>query len=108
MWCSTLVCVALGSVWGMDSRGGLHRFKRWPPSRVWCDSLLRVALSSIQDPLDASTIVGYILVIPDARHALPDTGITVLLTRVTILGHEYRRCRSSGVQEYNITEVQMY
>ena len=49
---------------GMDSRGGLHGFKRWPPPRVWCGTLFRVTLSSIQDPPDASTIVGYILVIP--------------------------------------------
>ena len=40
-----------------DSRGGPHRFKRWPPPWVWCGILLRVALSSIQDPPDASTIV---------------------------------------------------
>jgi len=42
------VCgVALCSVWGMDSRGGPHRFKRWPPPRMWCGTFLRVALSSI-------------------------------------------------------------
>ena len=46
-----------------NSRGGPHRFKRWPPPCVWYYILLRVALSSIQDPPDASTIVGYILVI---------------------------------------------
>ena len=48
----------------MNSRGGPHGFKRWPPPRVWCGTLLSVALSSIQDPPDANTIVGYILVIP--------------------------------------------
>ena len=61
--------VALCSMWHftlreMDSIGGPHIFKRWPPPCVWCGTLLRVALSSIQDPSDASTIVGYILVIP--------------------------------------------
>ena len=30
------------SVWGMDSRGGPHGFKRWPPPCVWCGTLLRV------------------------------------------------------------------
>ena len=47
-----------------DSRSGPHRFKRWPPPRVWCGTLLRVALCSIQEPPDTSTIVGYILIIP--------------------------------------------
>jgi len=64
VWYGTLLHVALFSVWGMDSRGGPHRFKRWPPPRVWRGTLLRMALSSIQDLSDASTIVGYILVIP--------------------------------------------
>ena len=27
-----------------DSRGGPHRFKRWPPSCVWCGTLLCVAI----------------------------------------------------------------
>jgi len=58
VWCGTF------SVWRIYSRGGPHGFKRWPPPHVWCGTLLRVALSSIQDPPDASTIVGYILVIP--------------------------------------------
>jgi len=48
------VCgVALCSMWhfalrGMDSRGGPHGFKRWPPLCIWCGTLPRVALSSIQ------------------------------------------------------------
>ena len=63
--CGVILC----SMWHfalreMDSRGGPYEFKRWPPPRVWCGTLLRVTLSSIQDPPDASTIVGYILVIP--------------------------------------------
>jgi len=34
VWCGTLLCVAVCSVWEMDYRGGPHGFKRWPPSRV--------------------------------------------------------------------------
>jgi len=30
----------------IDSRGSPHRFKRWPPLRVWCGTLLHVALFS--------------------------------------------------------------
>ena len=30
-----------------DSRDGRHRFKRWPPPHVWCDTLLHVALCSM-------------------------------------------------------------
>ena len=30
-----------------DSRGGPHRFKRRPPPRVWCGTLLCVALCSV-------------------------------------------------------------
>ena len=52
------VCgVALCSMWHFalkvdiggsptDLRGGPHRFKRWPPPRVWCGTLLRVVLCS--------------------------------------------------------------
>ena len=64
-----------------DSRSGPHRFKRWPPLRVWCDTfapcgtLLCVALSSIQDPPDASTIVEYILVIPTPGGMLCQTPV---------------------------------
>ena len=64
--CGTLLCsvwyFALCGEWILevaptDSRDG-------PPPCVWCGILLRVALSSIQDPPNASMIVGYILVIP--------------------------------------------
>ena len=30
-----------------DSRGDLHRFKRWPLPRVWCGTLLHVTLCSV-------------------------------------------------------------
>jgi len=31
----------------IDSRGNPHRFKRWPPPRVWRDTLLCVVLCSV-------------------------------------------------------------
>ena len=103
--------VALCSVWHfalrvLDSRGGPHGFKRWPPPCVWCGTLLHVALSSIQDRPDASTIVGYILVNLDTRrHGPPDAGLTVLLTGQQCMGHEYKRYRSPGCMStrYQVT-----
>jgi len=31
----------------IDSGGGPHRFKRWPPPRAWCGTLLYVTLCSV-------------------------------------------------------------
>ena len=67
--------------WRIDSEGS-PTDSRGGPHHVWRSTLLRVVLSSIQDSSDASMIVGYILVIN--RHALPDAGQTVLLTRITV------------------------
>ena len=33
------------AIW--DSRGGSHRFKRWPPPCMWCGTLFRVAPSFV-------------------------------------------------------------
>ena len=44
MWHSALRFDTGGSP--TDSRGVPHRFKRWPPPRVWCGTLLHVAFCS--------------------------------------------------------------
>jgi len=63
---------------------------------VWRGTLLHVAPSSIQDPPDRGIHPRH----PDTRlHTLLDTGMTVLLTRVTVQGtlvqeiQEYRSTR---------------
>ena len=63
--------------------------KRWPSLRVWCDSFLRVTLSSILDPLDISMIVEDILVIStldvlesrDALHHICGVALSVFFRR---------------------------
>ena len=55
-----------------------------------------MALSSIQDPPDASTIVGYILVIPTPGGKPPDTGLTVLLTGQECMGPEIQESKIHG------------
>ena len=94
-----------------DSRGGPHRFKRWPPPRVWYDTLLCVPLCSVWGmdsrgaphhvcdvalcsvwhlvPLRIRRTLARRGIHPrhsDTRHALSDAGMTMLLTRVTVQG----------------------
>ena len=67
---------------------------------MWHGTLVRVALSSIQDPSDASMIVRYILVIPTPGMLCRTSVWTVLLTRVTMQG-----TRVQEIQEFRSTEV---
>jgi len=100
VWCGTLLYAALCSVWGMDSRGPPTDLRGGPPPCVWRDTLLRVALSSIRDPADASTIVGYILVIPTPG-MLCRTPIGCAINKSNSAGD--MSIGDAGVQEYTST-----
>ena len=76
----------------------------WPPqiqevapTTLWRDILVRVALSSIQDPPDASMIVRYILVIPTLGDTLYRRRYDYAINKRNSAGD-----MSTGAQEYQI------
>ena len=64
---------------------------------LWRDTLVRMALNSIQDPPDVSMIVGYILVIP-----------TPGMLRRTPYDHAINKSNSAGDMSTWDTGVQEY